>query len=189
MKTKRFWKKAVIIFATIIVIIAAVIGGSVLIYNNYLKQDDAALLESYETKQEKYELLKSIPNNFIAEGKGINLQEIPDNIRYEIKNQSDGNIQFYYYIEPENSSDSNPYKAWITLSQDYKVIEEKYGNIELDDFETYKSKQIKSNMFLSVLYAMIVICLIAIAAYIVIGIVWLILHIWNKILKKKKSRS
>lgn len=187
MKTKRFWKKAITILVAIIVISAAVKGLSELIYNNHLEQDDVALLESYETKKEKCELIKSIPNDFIEEGKGINLQGIPDNIKYEIKNKSDGNIQFYYYMEPYY--DSNPYKAWITLSQDYKVIEEKYGDIELDDFETYKNQQKKLDMILAVLYAMIVICLIAIVAYVVVGIVWLILHIWNKISKKKKSQS
>jgi len=189
MKTKRFWKKAIIIFIVIILVIAAVWGGAVLIYNNHLKQDDATLLESYETKQEKCELLKSIPIDFIEEGKGINLQEIPDNIRYEIKNQSDGNIQFYYYIEPESNSDSNPYKAWITLSKDYEVIEEKYGDIELDDFETYKNNQKKFDMFFAVWLTMGAILLLLIGAWVILGIVCLILHIWIKISDKKKSHS
>jgi len=181
MKTKRFWKKAIIIFIVIILVIAAVWGGAVLIYNNHLKQDDETLLESYETKQEKCELLKSIPNDFIEEGKGINLQEIPDNIRYEIKNQSDGNIQFYYYIEPETRSDSNTYKAWITLSKDYEVIEEDYG-IELDNFETYKQKQEKMNLFLAY-------CLSIIIIWFAFFIIVLIAYITIRYINKKKSRS
>ena len=189
MKTKRFWKKAIIVFAAIIVIIAAVIGEANFIYIYHLETDDDTLLESYETKQEKCELIKSIPNDFIEEGKGINLQEIPDNIRYEIKNKSDRNIQFYYYIETESSSDSNPYKAWITLSKDYKVIEEKYGDIELDDFETYKNTQRKFDMFFAVWLAMAAILLLILGVYVILGIVWLILHIWIKISDKKKSRS
>ena len=188
MKKKRFWKKAIIILVVAVFIIAAVIGLSNFIYTYHLKPDDATLLENYETKQEKCELIKSIPNDFIEEGKGINLQEIPDNIRYEIKKQSNGNIQFYYYIETESSSDSNPYKAWITLSKDYEVIEEEYG-IELDDFETYKNYQNNANMFLAVLYAILVICLIGISTLGLITIGWLILQLWLKISKKKKSRS
>jgi len=186
MKTKRFWKKAIIIFVAIILVIATIWGGSVLIYNHHLKQDDETLLESYETKQEKCELIKSIPNDFIEEGKGINLQEIPDNIRYEIKKQSDGNIQFYYYIESENGYDSTPYRAWITLSKDYEVIEEKYADIELDDFEIYKNNQRKVDMLWAVWLTII---LLLIETVVILGIVCLILHIWLKIPKKKKSQS
>ena len=108
---------------------------------------------------------------------------------YEIKIQSDGNIQFYYYIKPESSSASNPYKAWITLSKDYKVIEEKYGVTELGDFETYKNQQKNIAMYRAVLYAMLVICLIGISVIGVIAIRWLILQLWLKISAKKKSRS
>lgn len=181
MKNERFWKKILAVLLAITVLGVAIICVADVIYDCWMKSDEATLLESYESKKEKCELIKAIPNDFIEEDKGINLQEIPDNIRYEIKNNNDGNIEFYYYIEPESSSASNPYKAWIILSKDYEVIEEEYGNIELEDFETFKQKEERSDLFLaywisaaSIWMAFLVIVLIAIITC----------HI-----KKKKSRS
>ena len=179
MKTKRFLKKAIIILVAIMVIIPSVIGVSDLIYSYYLEKDDASLLQIYEARKEKCELLKSVPIDFIEVGKGINLNDIPDNIKYEIKNQNDGNIEFYYYIEQESNSDANPYKAWITLSQEYEVLEESYGDIELDDFESYKNQQNKNDRMYAILIVILITCA---TAYIIVGLKMII-----SILKRIKS--
>ena len=178
MKTKRFWVKAFVVFLLIAVPVCGVKVFAEQLYENYFKHDEVTLLENYEAKKEKCELIKAIPNDFIEEGKGINLQEIPDNIRYEIKNNNDGNIEFYYYIEQEVLSDSNPYKAWITLSQDYKVIEEEYG-IELDDFETFKKHQERMDWFASYLISV---------GFIIVAFVILFIALIQA-RKKRESRS
>lgn len=184
MKTKRFWKKAIIILFVIAFAGVGVKCWADVIYNNFMIRNDEELMISYKVKKEKHELLKSIPNDFIEEEKGISFQQIPDNIRYEIKNQSDGNIQFYYYIEPESSSDSNPYKAWITLSKDYKVIEEKYGVTELDDFETFKQNQIKIDWFGAYMFSFGSLCIVVLVGTL---IAMLLFYIQDN--KKKKSQS
>lgn len=181
MKTKRFWLKVFVVFLLIAVPVCGVKLVADQIYENYSKHDEVTLLEIYEVKKEKCELLRAIPNDFIEEGKGINLQEIPDNITYEIENKSDGNIRFYYYIEPY--SDSNPYKAWITLSKDYKVIEEEYG-IELDDFETFKQNQVRMDWFGAYLCSIGSICVMGFTITAMAAIYYSI-----KTLIRKKSHS
>ena len=180
MKTKRFWLKVFVVFLLIAVPVCGVKLVADQIYENYSKHDEVTLLEIYEVKKEKCELLRAIPNDFIEEGKGINLQEIPDNITYEIENKSDGNIRFYYYIEPY--SDSNPYKAWITLSKDYRVIEEEYG-IELDDFETFKQNQVRMDWFGAYMCSIGSLCIVAL-----VGILIAMLVFYIQDSKKKKSQ-
>ena len=107
MKTKRFLKKAIIILVAIMVIIPSVIGVSDLIYSYYLEKDDASLLQIYEARKEKCELLKSVPIDFIEVGKGINLNDIPDNIKYEIKNKKDGSNKRYSSISINGKSGRN----------------------------------------------------------------------------------
>ena len=181
MKTKRFWLKVFVVFLLIAVLVCGVKLIAEQFYENYFKHDEVTLLEIYEVKKEKCELLRSIPNDFIEEGKGIIFQEIPDNIRYEIENKSDGNIRFYYYIEPYN--DSNPYKAWITLSKDYKVIEEEYG-IELDDFETFKQNQLRMDWVGAYMFSIGSLCIVAMGICTIAIIVYFIQEF-----KKRKSQS
>ena len=183
METKRFWKKVLIAFLIIVVCVSAIKLVANKLYEKQFERDEETLVEDYEIEKEKCELLRTIANDFIEEGKGINLQEIPDNIRYEIKNDNDGNIEFHYYIKPEYSSDANPYKAWITLSKDYKVIEEEYG-IELEKFEAFKKQQEKVDWVQSYAFSTII---VSIAILFVICIVYIVIDIQK--LKKKKSHS
>lgn len=181
MKNERFWKKILAVLLAITVLGVAIICVADVIYDCWIKKDEVTLLENYESKKEKCDLIKSISNDFIEEGKGINLQEIPDNVRYEIKNNNDGNIELYYYIKPESSSASNPYKACITLSKDYKVIEEKYGDIELDAFETFKQKEERADLFLAYW--------ISAASIWTVFLVIVLIAIITCHIKKKKSHS
>ena len=122
--------------------ICLIIGSIVLGVSNTIVtfcdigRNNVEIQNDYKTKKEKCELLRTIPSVCIEEGKGINTQEISNkDIKYEIYNDNE-NVIFYYYIEGENPR-KNPYKAKITLSNDYKIIDEKY-DVELEDFETFK---------------------------------------------------
>jgi len=153
MKTKRFWEKALIILWLIVFAVALVEIFADVMYYNLMLGNDEKLMASYEAKREKCELLISIKNDFIEEGKGINLQEIPDNIKYEIKNKKDGNTEFYYYIEQKDPSAPNAYNVRITFSNNFEIIDEVYGFELEEDFETYKQIQYRYDRIESYIYA------------------------------------
>lgn len=183
MKKKRFLNERNIIIVRIvlsIIVLAIAFGGSKLIYNIIGEKDEAKILEEYESQKERCELIKSL-SNCIQKGKGINIYQIPDNIRYEIKSQDDGNIHFYYCIKDAKET-SNPYYANIILSKDYEIIEEEYGcsKIEEKDFETYLQKYEEDRIFTSR-------CISALVAVVFQLIVTLFLIKHN--IENKKSRS
>ena len=104
------------------------------IYNN-IATDDLTMRQDYETVREKHESLKMIANDSIEEGQGIQIDQLSKaGVQFKIYNDGE-NIILYYYINEKNG-DEYPYKATITLSNDYEILDEEYS--EAAKFEDYK---------------------------------------------------
>lgn len=124
----------------------------------HIAADDAELQSNYEEKKEKYELLQATADVCIEEGKGINIDKIPSkNIRYDIHYNAE-NIVFSYYIQEEHSY-KKIYNAVITLSKDYKILQETYS-VEPENFETFRTNSQWLPQILSSLYAIVAVLLI-----------------------------
>lgn len=180
MNGKRFLQKALKRVLTLLLILLAIGIGTIIIYNN-IASDEISLQEDYEIKKEKCELLRTISSNLIQEGKGINTQGITNkDIKYKIYNDGD-NIIFYYYIE-NNYSSKNIYTARITLSNDYKILDEEYG-VKLEDYETYKHTVQFSEILLSAAYALFIVLVV----YIISMVVYFIIRWWMESRSNKKT--
>lgn len=179
MKVKRFLLKVLKGVLTLLLILLVIGVGTNIIYDN-IASDEISLQEGYEIKKEKCELLRTIAGDVIEEGKGINTQGITNkDIKYKIYNDGD-NIIFYYYIVEQYSSEIN-YNARITLSNDYKILDEEYG-VELEDYETYKHAM----QFLEILISAMLALLIVVIVYGISMGAYFVMRWWMRCRRNKK---
>lgn len=147
---KLFVILLVVIFCTIFFVVRR---NQILEY----KLDEKRILSNYEVKKEEYDLIYSLLDNVLVEGKYINTQKIPDDmIKYRIYNYND-NVIFSYNLKEEFSSDGEIY-AKITLTSDYNVISEEYSS-KLESFEEYKETYIKEAKLYATMLAILPILL------------------------------
>ena len=133
----------------------------------YIFPDDKNLMENYEDKKAKCELMESVRDNVIKENDRIYLENIQNSdIVYKIYNCStNNNIIFNYYIPHYE----NQYNVTITLSKEYKILDEKTIT-KLEDYETYKKSILKTHKF-------ILIFMLGIG--LIVSIVYLIMSLYN----------
>ena len=176
MKGKKFISKRFKVLFVIILTIVAVIISSKVLFNSM--QSEQKMLNNYETKKQKCELLKDIANTSIQEGIGIDTRKISnDEIQYHIYNNNES-IIFYYYLQ-DDSSKEHEYNAEITLSNEYKILKEEYS-IEIESFDEYVSSCTFVNKLLSVLYTLMAVLIF----YLLICILIIIIFFLLKILKR-----
>lgn len=134
MKTKRNWGRVLKRLLAVALSVAIIAVAYNVIYN-ILATDDLTMRENYENVKAKHESLKEIAENSIEEGQGIRIDQLSKaGVQFEIYNDGE-NIILYYYINEKNG-DEYPYKATITLSDDYEILDEEYS--EAAKFEDYK---------------------------------------------------
>lgn len=171
-------KKKFLKFLEVLLVLALTVGAFLLVKFVIYRQiavDDTEVQRSYEEEEKTYELLKTTRQLCIEEGRGINIDKIPSkDIKYSIRYNTE-NIVFSYYIQ-EGHSNSKIGSATITLSKDYKVLQEKYSN-QPEDFETFSNNYQWLPKILSSLYAMVVVLLIY------------IITLTTYIMKKKAERT
>lgn len=171
MKAKRFLLRTLVVLFSFL----AIGVGTKIIYDN-IASDEISFQEGYEIKKEKCELLRTIANDLIEEGKGINIQKITNkDVRYRIYNNDD-NIIIYYYIGPYTRE--NRYNAQITLNKDYKIIDEEYS-IEIEDYETYKHTM----QFIETVLSAIQVFIIGLIVF----IIYLVIALWVKCKENKNE--
>ena len=113
--------------------------------------------EQYQEKVDNCLLLQKVAEDCIEEEKEIHIENIPhDLVKYKIYNQND-NIVFEYSLKNASS-----YDATITLSQDYKIIKEKYSAEpeDLEDYDEYKQDIRVENLLVSHVLAILFTALI-----------------------------
>lgn len=134
MKTKRNWGRVLKRLLAVALALAIIAVAYNVIYN-ILATDDLTMRQDYETVKEKHESLKMTANDSIDEGQGIRIDQLlKAGVQFKIYNDGE-NIILYYCINEKNG-DEYPYKATITLSNDYKILDEEYS--EAAKFEDYK---------------------------------------------------
>lgn len=179
MKTKSY-------LAVLMILSFLVISVADNVFYNKIATDDTTIRQNYEAKQEKYEFLKEIARDAIEEGNGIEINQFSrEGIQYNIYNEGE-NIIVHYYID-EKIGDEYPYKATITLSNDYEILEEKY--VEKEEFEDYKQGIQLAEKWLSLAYAIMALLVM----YIVYFIFYFAYHAtkWaiSPVKKQKSKRS
>lgn len=185
MKIRRRWVKILMRFFLIVLIITTVVVGSDIIYEKFLKPDYTELYERYNIEKEKFDMLKTIAQECIEEGEGINTQKIlHKDVYFKVYNEGE-NIFFHYYIDEENSN-KDPIKATITLSKDYKILDEEYDKIK--SFEDYILGQQYLSRYFSILLALFVCAVIYLMGLIIAGICWTVKWL-IKFFKRKKSQK
>lgn len=148
----NFKKK--IIFAFFIIVIDIYVFGfsKEITYNTFYNEN--RISEAYEIREQNCKILKDVRNQAI-QNNSINLNTIDiSQITYSIYSK-DKNIIFYYYII-DDTSDKKTYNATITLSKNFKVLEENYS-LEEEPFDTYKSDCIKFIKSTSLYYSTLII--------------------------------
>lgn len=185
MKIRRRWVKVLMRFFLVVLIITAVVIGSDIIYENFLKPDDSTIQEKYNVEKEKFDLLKTIAQDCIEEGKGIDTQKIlNEDVYFNVYNEGE-NIIFHYYID-EEKFDEDSIKATITLSKDYKILDEEYA--EIKSYEKYKRGQQFILRYLSVLFALLACVAIYLIGLIIEGICWTVKWL-IKFFKRKNLKN
>lgn len=176
---KRIISKLFKVLLLIFVSVLTVIIASKIMFTKM--QNEQKMISSYEIKKEKCELLKDIAKESIQEGVGINTKKIPsDKIQYRIYNDNE-NIIFYYYLR-DDSTAKHKYEATITMSNEYKILNEEYS-IEMETLDEYIKAYNVVNRFLSVMLSiMLVYCI-----YILIFIILLLLKVCVDIKRKKQQ--
>ena len=134
MKNKRHSRK---LFKLLITTIALFLIGYGFFYSK-IAINDEAIRQYYEIRKEKQEFIRTIASDVVKEYEGIQFKQFPETeIRYNV--YADGeNITVCYYIDEKNG-DEYPYKAIITLSNEYKILDEQYPEID-ENFEDYKNR-------------------------------------------------
>ncbi len=151
-RKKRFISTLAIILVAILLSIVTVIISSRIIFEKL--QNEQKIMNSYENKKEKCKLLKDIARESIQEGVSIDTRKIfNDKVRYNIYNDNES-IYFYYYLQ-DDSTDQNTYNATITLSNDYKILEEKYS-IEIESLDEYIKSYSLGNKVFSILCGILI---------------------------------
>lgn len=183
MKTKRNWVTILKRLLAVALAVAIIAVAYNVIYN-IIATDDLTMRQSYEIVKEKHESLKMIAKDSIEEGQGIRINQLSKaGVQFKIYNDGE-NIILYYYINEKNG-DEYPYKATITLSNDYEILDEEYS--EAAKFEDYKW----TTELIEHLVAMAGGFFIFAALYFVLCIGQTIYHVikWAINLKKKPKRE
>lgn len=181
MKGKKFISKRFKVLFVIILTIVAVIISSKVLFNTM--QSEQKMLNSYEMKKQKCELLKEIAHKSIQEGISIDTRKISnDEIQYSIYNNNE-RIIFYYYLQDDSTTERR-YNATITLSNEYKILKEEYS-IEIESFDEYVKSHNSANRILSVLYALLFIF----SSYLLIYIFVIIISFLLKICIDRKKKQ
>ena len=183
MKTKRNWRRVLKRLLAVALSVAIIAVAYNVIYN-IIATDDLTMRQNYETVKEKHESLKMIANDSIEEGQGIRIDQLSKaGVQFKIYNDGE-NIILYYYINEKNG-DEYPYKATITLSNDYEILDEEYS--EAAKFEDYKW----TTELIEHLFAMAGGFFIFAALYFVLCISQTIYHLikWAINLKKKPKHE
>lgn len=145
--------------------------------------NEQEMINSYETKKEKCELLKDIAKESIQEGIGIDTRNISsDEVQYRIYNDNES-IIFYYYLQ-DASTTEHRYNATITLSNEYRILKEEYS-IEIESLDEYIKSYNSENRFLSVMCGILFVLVFYYLLYILVLIISFLLKIC--IDKKKKK--
>lgn len=174
MVKKRFALKLFILLLFLSLSVITVIVSSKIIFKRM--QNGQKMITNYETKKEKCELLKDIAKETIQEGVCIDTRKISNNeVRYRIYNDNE-RILFYYYLQDGSTTD-NSYNAVITLSNEYKILDEKYS-VEIESFEEY----VKSCKVSSILCGIEVLLLIYLLLTVAIALL-------TSITKKEKGKK
>lgn len=177
---KRVISKLLKVILLIFVSVLTVVIASNIMFTKI--QNEQKMISSYAIKKEKCELLKDIAKESIQEGVGINTKKIPsDKIQYRIYNDNE-NIVFYYYLR-DDSTAKHKYEATITLSNEYKILDEEYS-IEIETIDEYIKSYNVVNRFLSVMLSIILVCCI----YFLIIIILLLLKVCVNIKRKKQQQ-
>ena len=181
MRKKRFISKLFIILLAISLSVVTVIISSKIIFEKM--QNEQEMMSNYENKKEKCELLKDIAKESIQEGVGIDTRKISnDEVQYRIYNDNES-IIFYYYLQ-EDSTTEHRYNATITLSNEYRILEEEYS-IEIESLDEYIKSYNSGNRFLSVMYAI----LLVLGFYFLLCILVIIISFLLKICVDKKKKK
>lgn len=182
MKGKKWFvsERFIILFVIILTIVAIIISSNV-IFNHM--QNEQEMISSYEDKKQKCELLKDIANESIQEKIGIDTRKISnDEIQYRIYNDNES-IIFYYYLKDDSTSEPR-YNATITLSNEYRILQEEYS-IEIESFDEYIKSYNRVNRLLSVMYA----TMYVIGFYMFIVILVIIISFLLKICIDRKKKQ
>ncbi len=184
MKKKRYWVKGFKkILALALIIVAIIVASNVIYdarYDNIAVDDE--IKESYEIKEDKFKLLKTIAEDSVEEGKMIRINQISrEGIQYKIYNSGE-NIILYYYID-EKINNEYPYTATITLSNNYEILDEEY--FELEDFDTYREKAKDSQK----IYSFFIVLYVLFMMTALFGACFSIYLIYNAIKKSKKQTN
>ena len=180
MKNERHSRK---LFKLLITTIALFLIGYGFFYSK-IAIDDEAIRQCYETIKEKQEFLKTISSDVVKEYEGIEFKQFSETeIKYNV--YADGeNITVCYYIDEKNG-DEYPYKATITLSNEYQILDEQYPEIE--HFEK-KKKSIKFfEKLLSFIYASVATALVVFLVFYVPEKIFLPIKEAYNNAKQKKS--
>lgn len=186
MRKKRFISKLFIMLLAISLNVVTVIISSKIIFEKM--QNEQEMMSNYETKKEKCELLKDIAKESIQEGVGIDTRKISnDEIQYRIYNDNE-NIIFYYYLQ-EDSITEHRYNATITLSNEYRILEEEYS-IETESLDEYIKSYNSESRILSVMYAVLLVLGFYFLLSILVIIILFLLKKQNRMenLKRTKKR-
>lgn len=180
MKAKKRFFIVFLIFLTVLMVV---------ILNNtifWTKTNQQELISKYQIKKEKCEMLKEVARETIQEGVGINLKKIPENgVQYDIHNSDDNKqIIFYYYLEDDPNRE---YNATITLSNEYKIINEEYS-VELESFDEYVKTYKKLDKILSNIYSILLICTIYMVVLVIVVICVTIKTVYRH-LKEKNNQD
>lgn len=162
MRAKKRFFLVFIIFGTVL---------AVVILNNTIfrsKTNQKQLMSKYQIEKEKCEMLKEVARETIQEGEGINLNKISENgVQYNIHNSNDNKqIFFYYYLKDDTN---RKYNATITLSSEYKIINEEYS-VELESIDEYVKRYKKMDKVLSTIYSILSICTICMVGLFIVVI-------------------
>lgn len=171
------------IVASIVVIISIWIGSK-MIYQEMEKknQSENFVLNKYETRCKNAELLQSLPQKVIEEGKGINIKKIPAEIQYSLYKEKDKVI--FCYSLGENTGE-NEYRATITLSENVEILEEEY-KFQEQTLSEYTRVYNRINRFLAVSISTLIVLIVLGTILLVIGIVSGIRHIRKYMREKNK---
>lgn len=123
--------------------------------------------EHYKEIQEKYNLLISIGENTIIEGKAIDISTIPEDIYFNISSSNDA-ITYYYSIDT-----SSKYNMTYTLSKNLEILDKKSDFTLLEKEDYMKTFKI-SNYLTSFLYGFISLFAILLVGTIVVSIPYII---------------
>lgn len=163
-------------------------GTYMYISQNIMPNDKNVYQEFYLEEISNCELLESVAKEVIIEGEGFAFDKIDtEKVGYEITPNGE-NIEFYYYLKDTyNDEHSYTYRATITLSKDYEIIEEEYSRSKeyFGSEQEYIEKRIENNNRMVPLLSILLGILLSIGIF---GSIYLILELVAFLILKFKER-